>query len=299
MKLKPRTIQFDYLSVYCQKLEDSNVVTEKKYDLTGILEKAALIESKDTTYDYRGEKARIQKVKYDKNNGVWELQFLRLREICPPGVAKDDGTFEIFHLEDGEYIGESVSALYDKKDNIFVMQRNINSLPPSGIEEYLNSCITTKDLTIILKPVISGTDIDKITSSKIYRSLQIGLASKDIQSLSDNSPLGSILNNLSKYDGSRFNIRITVGNAKRDKSLSPGLVSNTVKGLYENNSATQLKVATRDNPNTKVEYIDLLDDRRKDKREFNVSKDKPITHELVYPELLRIYLDRKNNNNIF
>jgi hypothetical protein len=294
--MKKRKVHFDYFQVFCEK-EENDVIIEKKLDISGLLKKAMTLKPKETTYDFRGEKARIQKVEYDQKNKVWEIQFLRLREISPPGVAKEDGTFEIFHLEDGEYIGESVSALYDKNDCILVLQRNINSLPPSGIEEYLNKCFA--DLVVKLKPIISGSDISKITSDKIYRSIAIGVATKNSNLLDESSHLGKILKHFYKFEGTSIKVEVSVGNAKRDRSLSPGLVNDTVKMLYDNGDTTQLRVNTKDSPDTKVEKIDLLDDRRKDIVEFQISRDKPLTHEVVFPEIKSKYLERRIKETIF
>ncbi|WP_373899292.1 DUF6731 family protein [Haloimpatiens sp. FM7315] len=291
--MSKKTVQFDYFEVWCEvEEENQSKIQEKKFDLNVIFDKASRISAKDTTYTYRGEKARLQNVVFDENNSIWEIQLLRLREVAPPGLAKDDGTYEIFKLEDGEYIGESVSLLYDKINYVLCVQRNFNAIPPSGVEEYLNSCIDGNP-KIKLKPIIGNKKgIDKIKKDKIFRKMEIGLAIKDLDGVDTESGLGKTLNNLLKFGGTNVKIEISVGNAKRDRSLAPGLSEETIGQLYKNSATTKLKANVRDVDDTKVEKIDLFDDRLKDSDNFEVDRDMPLTHERVYPILRAKYLTR-------
>lgn len=288
-----KTVEFDYFEVWCES-EDKNThnIQEKKFDLNVVLDRASTIDSKYTTYPYRGEKARIQKVVFDQNKSLWEVQLLRLREVAPPGLAKDDGTYEIFKLDDGEYIGESVSMLYDKINYILCIQRNFNAIPPSGVEEYLNRCISNNP-KIKLKPKINcKKGIEKINKNKIFRKIEIGIATNDLEMINTKSGLGESLKNILKFGGTNVKIEISVGNAKRDKSLSPGLSEETINELYDNVATTKLKANIRDVDDTKVEKIDLFDDRLKDLDKFDVYREKPLTHQRVYPILKSKYLTR-------
>lgn len=292
-----KAVQFDYFEVWCE-IEDkvTKQIKEKKFDLKEILEGTSSISLKDTTYPYRGEKARLQKVVYDEHNEIWEIQLLRLREIAPPGLAKDDGTYEIFKLDDGEYIGESVSMLYDKNKVMLSIQRNINAIPPSGVEEYLNKCIDSKP-KIKLKPVISSKSIDKIKKDKIFRKIEIGLATNDLDGINEKSALGEVLKNLLKFNGNKIKIEVSLGNSKRDQSLAPGLSEETINELYKSSATTKLKASVRDIDDTKVEKIDLFDDRLKDSEVFNVDRDMPLIHDRVYPILRAKYLTRLENDD--
>ncbi|WP_010295925.1 DUF6731 family protein [Clostridium senegalense] len=294
--MSKKTVQFDYFEIWCEVEEgNSGKIKEKKFNLNAIFDKASRINSKDTTYPYRGEKARIQSVVFDENSSIWEVQLLRLREIAPPGLAKDDGSYEIFKLDDGEYIGESVSMLYDKINYVLCIQRNFNAIPPSGVEEYLNNCIN-KNPKIKLKPIIENKKgIEKINKNKIFRKMEIGLAMKDLDGIDTESGLGKTLNNLLKFGGTNVKIEISVGNAKRDRSLAPGLSEETINQLYKNVATTKLKANVRDVDDTKVEKIDLFDDRLKDLDIFDVDRGMPLTHERVYPRLRAKYLTRLEN----
>ncbi|WP_432400888.1 DUF6731 family protein [Wukongibacter sp. M2B1] len=293
-----KKVQFDYVEVFCEK-KVNNKDIEEKYDLTGVFKKALKLKPKQTTKDFRGEKARMQLIKFDDKNKVWEIQFLRLREHCPPGIADDEGEFEIVTLEDGQYVGEFCSALYDKENCILGIHRNRNSLTPSGIEEYLNKVIKTKDLVIKLKPIIRNVDVEAMLKDKIYRTVTFGISTGDLEDISKNTHIGGLLSGFKKYQGANLKVEISLGNVKRDKTLAPGLVQETVHELRKSKFTKNLEMKTKTTPVTKVEKIDLLIDRVKDIEDFGVDRNNPLTHDRIFPIFKRAYLERKSENNIY
>lgn len=299
LKLKPKVVVFDYYEVWCHQLDpDGDKINETKYDLTSVWTKGSKLTAKETMRKFREEKARIQKVELKKD--IWEIQLLRLREKSLPGVAKDDGDYQIIKLEDGEYIGESNSLLYEKKHCILVMQRNYNGFTPSGVEDYLTSLFSPESeiKQIILKPIISGSKLDKIKKDKLYRSLIIGVAiGKD--KLVDTPLLGKLLKEYVKYEGASYKIKISLGNVKRDRTLSTGLTVDTIREIYGQSCVTELKTSVKTSEDTKAEIVDLLNDRRQDSVELLVDKNTPLTHERVYSELEKAYLKRKKKNTIY
>jgi hypothetical protein len=297
--METKTVFFDYFEVWCHELgTDGDSLTERKFDLTTVLQSASEMTPRQTMRKFRGEKARVQQAKLA--NGLWEIQLLRLREKSLPGVAKDDGDFQIIKLEDGEYIGESNSLLYDKENFALVMQRNYNGFTPSGVEDYLSSVISPESSIrrIILKPIIADSRLGIISRDKIFRTLEIGVATGAGKKLESPS-LNSMLSNFLKFEGATYKVRISVGRAKRDTSLSPGLTVDTVKELYGDSSVTDLKIWLKDNEDIRAEKVDLLDDRRQDFVALLADRENPITHDRVYLELERIYSKRKKENKIF
>lgn len=217
--MNKKTVRYDYFQVYCKKfIKEKNTVEEKKFDLSPIFNKATKLKANETVQPFRGEKARIQDIKR-VTNILWGIQFLRLREVNPPGIANEDGDFEIIKLEDGEYIGEFTACLYDSEINVLVIHRNIHAFTPSGIEEYLNSTLNVEGIQVLLKPIISGSDIKKIMKVEIYRSFEIAIATDKENIYDDNTGLGELLKNFSKFKGSSIKLSIGVGRAKKDRSL--------------------------------------------------------------------------------
>lgn len=60
---------------------------------------------------------------YKHDEGFYELQFLYLRESDRPQIAKDTGELEELTLDDGTYLSESASCLFDPEYNIAVLQK--------------------------------------------------------------------------------------------------------------------------------------------------------------------------------
>ncbi len=296
--MKKKDVEFDYFEAWCyEDDENGEKKISNKFQLETIFQAAQKRSAQEITYPYRGEKARIQKVVYDTTNKVWEIQLLRLREIAPPGLAKDDGTYEIFLLEDGEYIGESVSMLYDPEFMVLCIQRNYNAIPPSGVEEYLNKTIDFNPIICLRPKLLSSKNITKLSNSKIFRKISLAIATDDFIIDDRKQGLNKLLGNILKYDGSIVHIDISVGNSKKDKSLSPGLAYDTIQNLYNDSATTKLKANIRDINDTKVEKVDLFDDRMKDIDGFEVNRENPLTHERVYPNLRFKFLSRRNKGD--
>lgn len=296
--MKPKKIAFDYFRVMsCRKNENGEPI-ETLLDLTALFTRAQEINYKDRTYPYKDDKARIQHIRFHNDVNAWEIQLLRLRETSLPGLADEDGGFEIIQLEDGKYVGESTSLLYDSSNCVLVMQRNVNGLPPSGIEEYLNKC-TNNTQHVTLRPIVPGNVIEKITREKIYRKLVIGIDAGDIDTITGPASLNTILRNFLNYQGVSYKFEVTMGNVKKDRTIAPGLVVDTINELYGNIDANALKVDYRDTYDSQLEKVDLLNDRRRDFVEVNVSRDNPLKHEDIYQFMKIKYLGRKERATIF
>lgn len=297
--MSEKTVRCDYFQVYCKKIiKEKNKVEEKRFDLSSIFNKAIKLKASETAKPFRGERARIQKIK-KVTDTLWGIQFLRLREVNPPGIANEEGEFEIIKLEDGEYIGEFTGCLYDSEINVLVMHRNIHAFTPSGIEEYLNSTFSEKEIQIFLKPIISGTDIKKVMKAKIYRSFELAIATDKKTIFEEGTGLGELLKKASIFKGSNIKISIGVGHAKKDKSLDEEGLRKLLGGSYTNKDLNKLVVKYKEYEDAKVEEVDLLEDRRHDLHKFVLDRSTPLTYLMVINQMIDKYNERKENNNIF
>ena len=101
-----KEIQFDYYEVHCFEMnEDNTIATDIKFNIDSILSDLNKIEVVKRTQIYKNDKIRFQIVNKTEDE-LWEIQVLRLRESMLPGIADEEGNFEIITLEDGQYIGE-------------------------------------------------------------------------------------------------------------------------------------------------------------------------------------------------
>ena len=290
-----KRVQFDYYKIYGKTISNCQLQDEKEYDITSILKvlKAGSISS--TTRECMSEKARVQSISHDIESNIWEIQFLRLRENYAPGIADDDGSYDVIKLEGNKYVGEFASALYDSKNNTLVLHRNNNSLTPSGVEEYLGKL--SKGYSFKLKPVIDPIDSRSYLDHKLIRKLSIGVHTENLDKLyegkEEDNYVTSLFRQLSKLDGGNIKIDISIGHGRKDKTLSPGLVDSIVDDLIDFNGVNELKANYKETPDTRVEPVDLLCHRVKDIVTFrNIGKDNPLEHKDVYPKMLELYNKR-------
>lgn len=291
-----KNVRFDYFETFFEK-KDGSI----KGDISSIFDK--IINEGDGKYDkytkpFRDEKARIQKIEKNENN-LYEIQFLRLREFNLPGIADDAGDYETIKLDNNEYIGESTAALYDSEEKIFVMQRNLHAFTPSGIGEYISMLIKKRDKTVSLNPIIADSNIDAVLSGDIYRSINLKVSSNVIDKMDEGNPLSSIIKGVSKYDGSSIEIKIGVGRAPKRKSLNKNNSRKLINWLFKEKDTEKIKVKYKENESTKIEEVDLLEDRRHDNHTFEINKRDSLEYDNVIEILKDKYLERKENNDIY
>ncbi len=241
------------------------------------------------------DKIRIQELK--KVNEYWEILILKLRDEVMPGIADDDGNYTIEILEDGKYYCESTTMLYDLEKSILVIQKNRYGIQPSNIEFLLNKINEDENITIILKPMIKKNKIQLLNKDKVYRSLEIGVVNIEQEEIiEEQEGIIGVLRNFQKYKGNNISVRIGYNKrCKKDECLDSNMVIDTINELYGNIHVNKLKTSIKFNDDTKVETIDLLDDRIYDHENIEYSKENPITHDRLIAILRQLYKNKKSN----
>lgn len=293
---KYKTIYFDYVKTYTQRYEkDGNKVVEELADLSGCFERVSKINSVDRTYNMGNEKIRIQELK--KVGEYWEILVLKLRDEVMPGIADDSGNYSIEILEDGKYYCESTTMLYDPENSVLVLQKNRYGLQASNVEILLNLINVDNKIKIILKPIINKNKIKLLDNGHAYRSLEIGIVNNmEEEVIEDSTGIMGVLNNFQKYKGNVVSIRIGYNKkSKKNESLDSNLVIDTINELYGNIHVNKLKTSIKFNEDTKVETIDLLDDRIYDYETLTYCKENPITHDRIISVLRNLYKNKKSN----
>ncbi|WP_113675451.1 DUF6731 family protein [Vallitalea guaymasensis] len=298
--MKKKKIFFDYFEVRILKSRKGKQPEEKAFDITKLLEKAKKLiddgQAKKTVRPTMGDSARFHEINYDRSNKIWDIQLLRLRDALLPGIADEEGEFEVIKLDSDKYVGESLSILYDKENCILMMQRNNLSISPGGIEVYLNNLYIRKDSIISLRPIkISDNKINKINKNANYRSINFGVA------VNTGIKSRTLRNMFKTFDGiaaTTFKGEISMGR-KRKKTLDPGISSCFIKELYDEKDISELKVNMSYGEEPKFEKVDLLDDRRRDNDTFEYDRINVITHKRVIKVMRKKYLYRKVTNTIY
>ena len=219
-----KEIQFDYFEVHAFEMDkNNNVAMDIKMDITPILENLLHMETVDRTQNYKSDKIRFQVV-HKKDNSIWEIQLLRLREVLLPGIADDEGNYEIITLEDGQYIGESTSMIYDSENCVICMQRNNKAILPSILEYLLRSIYDGGNELITLRPIIRPTNLMQLNNNTLFRKISIGIATDEIVlNEKHETPIGKILNNMQEYDCGYITLELGFnGRLKKNTTMASG-----------------------------------------------------------------------------
>jgi len=285
-----KKVRIDYFQVHCTKVKD-NKPYYPVFDIKSILDTAKDYDIADRTYEFRGEKSRLQTVikrEIDKRD-CWELQFLRLREFgSRPGIANEEGEFHLIELEDDEYIGEEMAALYDDNLCVIAMQRNRNSLSPSGVEAYLNEIYP--DAGIKLEPVLNLDNKTIFNKTDFYRSFTISFADVKKTNVDEKSSLYNLVREVENYEGVTASITISFGNkAKKGDSLNGPEMVKTINNFAGDKNISKFTVSKKDSEDARVELYDLVENTMFEFRSLAYNRSNPITHTRVFAEIESSY----------
>lgn len=235
---------------------------------------------------------RLQVFAPSEQEGIYELQFLRLRQATPPEIAKHDGKLELLHLEEGDFIAESASALFDRETKIFVLQRNYFGANYSFISNYLNYLLYDDERKNLIH-MIAQMD-GKINLTSIF-SRPIKSFSAKVAFEGEQLDINSSVYNFSKFRPTTVDFSVKVKKGKHRK-LHEQETKDEISRLSNEHSTKMLKVKYL-NEDDKPLVVDLLKNRMCDNFVLSdITKDKPSTHVDIYGELEKNYLARVLNS---
>lgn len=193
-------------------------------------------------------------------------------------------------LDEDEYIGEEVSALYDQEYSIIMLQRNRNSLSPSGIEKYFSGVLGNGDL-IELAPIPVPDELRTVKQDQIFRKLSIGFSPTNIDDEILNNTNKSILQIIrgSRDLGAlRVLVTLSLGNSKKEKTLKQEEIIEL--GNLENyDGFNKIQVNRREDEDTEIETVDLISGKLNDVITMEVSRINPIKYERLIIEMQNLY----------
>ena len=193
-------------------------------------------------------------------------------------------------LDEDEYIGEEVSALYDQEYNIIMLQRNRNSLSPSGIEKYFSGVLGNGDL-IELIPIPVPDELRTVKQGQIFRKLNIGFAPTNIDDeLIDNTnkSIMQIIKGSRNLGALRVSITLSLGNSKKERTLKQDEIIE-LGNLEKYDGFSRIQVSRRENEDTEIETVDLISGKLNDVITIDVSRVNPIKYERLIVEMRNLY----------
>ncbi|MBG9464068.1 hypothetical protein IEN91_11415 [Bacillus velezensis] len=299
--MSQKKVRFEYYQVVYRRNNDGANVRDRLFDLLVWMDQANRRSLEGRTFDYRQEQARLETTYWDTELGFYFLHFVRLRDTNIPSTARATAQVEPLELEDDEYIGEEVSALYDEMNHVLMLQRNKYSLGPEGIEEYLNLIWDTEEEQIYLRPICPPNVFDMARRSTEYRKINLRFA--DLSNINPEqtrnrlrSPIGNIFSSFERYRGINAQVTITVGNTRN--SLDEETVNDTLTDIEENAELfSRAEIARRADDDTSVELIDLFAHKAHDFGTFRVERRETLSHEAIAQQMWKIYSANEDCRN--
>ncbi len=209
------------------------------------------------------------------------------------GIAKNTGEFEFMELDEDEFIGEEISVLYDQEYSIIMVQRNKNSLTPSGIEKYFSGVLGEGNI-VELKAIPAPDELKTIKQNQIFRKINIGFSPTNIDDAILNNVDGSIMEIIrgsKKLGALRASITLSLGNSRKNRTLKQEEITE-LGNLQNYNGFNKIQVSRREDEDTEAEIVDLLEGKLSDVITVDVSRSNPIKYESLITQMQNLYNDR-------
>lgn len=286
-----KNIHFDHFKPHYSYVDKDGVTHDKVFDLHPLLTEVAKHPFSESKKKVAGDTHMFHVCKYDEDLHVWEIQLLHLREKILPGIADDDGAFELIKLEDNQYPAESTTLLYDKENCVLYMQRNIYGTSIKALEQFIQLLLPDGN-HVLMAPIISGSRITKIAESNLYRKFILVADRDHLTDADQDKPLAKILNQFGNYQGKIVKIELGFGKHKRGR-LNALETTKLIREAYGFTGTNTLKVTTAADEDVAFETINLLDDRDHFLVHVEFSRRNPITHERLYRICLGEYKEKQ------
>lgn len=226
----------------------------------------------------------------------YHLVVEELRDFNFPSKTRLNGQSQDLGLEEDEFLGEKMSALYDSENALFMLQVNRNSISTNKFEFFLSALLDKLNYKCDVRlPVIIQSDAERVARSFIgYKHVAIKMGQDT--NPTDNFDLISIIQNAisSDKDSSLFDVEISL-TAKKDKNKNgeylPDSIVREVMSI-DRNGVKKLHVRGR-NYDERLETVDLISNKLTEVIHFQYDNNRTLNPDSVFSEMSLRYSDIK------
>ncbi|MEV2320426.1 DUF6731 family protein [Paenibacillus larvae] len=236
-------------------------------------------------YSYNDEPARLADISYDAVKEYYHLIFERLNYQVPNRTTLH-GESKALELEEDEWIGIDVSVLYDPITHIFMIQRNRDSLGPSGIEKFIRTLLYTAGfegnftLAIVSDPTAKKRAFKQSAYRKIYLKVTGAKANNIVQRLRQ------VKRNI---DVDSVEITFNCKQGRSDK-LDEDFSKQVLDEYLDDPQVQKLQIRSREEEGDPVEPIDLIDHKLVTFKSFDFVNDgRQLNPVSVYERMVEIF----------
>lgn len=289
---KIKVVKFDYVRVYScvYDIENRKKKLHQPFKLEDLLNLGLNKDISERTATYYGEKVILQTIEHDQD--IWKLQFVKQRAAELPGIIKEStNEFKKLDLDDDEYIGEEVSALYDEKTNVLMIQRNRNALGTIGIQKFFNNTLKDKDNVIELKPVPFTNNVKELKNMKL-RKLEVSFADVKKDTDNENSSLINLIIGSKKMQSLNTKVSFSVGRGGSDKSLVAEEIEEFIN-LTKDDGFNKIHLEYKPEEDAPLEIVELINGILVDDMKMEYSKENAIDYKRVIEAMTLIFRERR------
>lgn len=257
----------------------------------------------ERTHVYKGDDTvRIEQAYFHPTYQMFFTSFIRGRVTDVPYLARNDVQSEPMILEDGQYVSEDVTSLFDPTNNILMIQKNSHSVSPVGIEQYLNNT-TPPDVVVRLRKIIANDSFDRARRAQKCRKIVVRLA--DIQTLANRgvleglrSSLGRMVRSMEDAPSPFLEFTFSVGR-DRGAEIDETEFEQIIDDIERNPIAfDRAKMSVIEVDETKMNTIDLFLEPPRDEISFEIRQpNNPIRFDAIMDQMGSKYCPGENFEN--
>ncbi|MEX6218653.1 DUF6731 family protein [Mammaliicoccus sciuri] len=233
--------------------------------------------------NYNNDPIRLRSIDVD-NFGYYHIVFERLDSSTYYKTTIYGETVDL-DLNDDEYIGHEVSILYDPFKNVMLIQRNISSLSPSGIEMFIRQLYFDyyeEDLYFKLVTAVDENATNSALNKEIYRQVVLKVNESSVQDL-----IGTVTHE--PYEGVETVEIIITTKKSKSSQLNKDITQNILTRWVDDSSVEKLSVRAKNGEDMPIEDIDLIKQALKKSLVYRYEQARELAASRVYEDMRDIY----------
>lgn len=284
---------------YYQIVEAKTKGREKMFDLERWIKKIDVSQYQKNSRGYYEDKMRIENIKYSKIYKVWFLRFLRIRSNDNPSLCTEDSQSDFLELGD-KYVSEDVTCLYDPSNSVIMIQKNLHSVSPVGVETYIGATWSGNEI-LSFRRVLDPSAFSKARNAESCRNINVRFA--DVSNIKKTgvfkhfkSNLGAAIDSMKNYQFPYLELKFSVGRGKGE--LGSEMLKPIIEDIQNHPEAfDKAQVQIIEKYETISEVVDLLEDSAKDIISVSVTRGNPVVFDAMSVYLAKKYCSGNDNEN--
>lgn len=238
--------------------------TEDSLDISPLFERLSKYDIKDRIINYAGEKLILKEVCFE--DGMWRLVFYKTTNSAVPLITDSNGNItQKIDLDDEENIIQPICLVYNPKNRVIAMQRNVYAVGTKGIEEFLNHFGYAG--AIMLRAIVLTEEKEKKINRNMVKKLSVTVhknkKNQFIKPKQRDTNISKMLDNAIDSGSAIINIDISMGNNKELLKIQEEDFK-YIEELINNSDVKKFEIGSILDEEVAMQTTDLINNRLKD-----------------------------------